>query len=327
MIDIAELTDKIDIVDYIGQFCDLEERDGEWWGLSVFKEENTPSFSVSRDKQLFYDFSSHQGGNILTFIQKYHKVSFRKAINIALNYLNIDESELTTSEQNPTLVLRKFANNKHNVQITPHIKIPQNIMNQYNKSEVDLKDWIEEGISVESLRKYEVGYDKISNRIIYPIKMQDGTIVNLSGRTLDTDYKLKKLRKYTYFYPLGDCDLLYGLNIASQSIEEKNEIIIFEGAKSVMKADTYGIYNTVATLTSHLNEHQMNILLKLGVKIIFAFDSDVNVYDDKHIAVLKNFANIEYIWNYDNLLGEKESPVDRGKDIFLELYKHRRRLR
>lgn len=57
--EVSDLIQQTDIVEYISQYCTLTERsDGEWWGLSPLKEENTPSFSVNREEQVFYDFSS-----------------------------------------------------------------------------------------------------------------------------------------------------------------------------------------------------------------------------------------------------------------------------
>lgn len=90
----------------------------------------------------------------------------------------------------------------------------------------------------------------------------------MSGRTVDTQWKEKKLRKYTYFKPLGILDTIYGLAENRDYIALKNEIIIFEGAKSVMLAASWGIYNTAALLTSHVNPYQLKILAKLGCRVV-----------------------------------------------------------
>ena len=70
--EVEEILDQVDILEYISQYCDFEKKGGEWWSLSPFTEEKTPSFSVNTEKQMFYDFSSGAGGNLIHFIEKYH---------------------------------------------------------------------------------------------------------------------------------------------------------------------------------------------------------------------------------------------------------------
>lgn len=71
--------------------------------------------------------------------------------------------------------------------------------------------WEEEGISHQSMDKFQVRYDPLSNRLVFPIRNPNGDIINICGRTLDPAYKEKKLRKYTYFQPMGTLDTIYGL--------------------------------------------------------------------------------------------------------------------
>ena len=105
-----------------------------------------------------------------------------------------------------------------------------------------------------------------------------------------------------------------------EGIREKGEIILFEGCKSVLLADTYGVHNTGAILTSHLNPNQMKLLVSLGCRVVFALDKDVCIKDDHNIKRLKQFVNVEYIWDKEDLLGDKDSPVDRGQDTWKKLY-------
>ena len=112
MIEVDGLLEHIDIVEYIGQFVDLEEKDGEWWGLSPFTAEQTPSFSVDSERQLYYDFSSGHGGSVLTFIQRHFKVNFRRAMEIAEAYAGIDSTAVMTPKPATILALKKFAKKK-----------------------------------------------------------------------------------------------------------------------------------------------------------------------------------------------------------------------
>ena len=152
----------------------------------------------------------------------------------------------------------------------------------------------------------------------------NGNIVNVGGRTLDPDFKNKGIRKYTYFKQWGgQMSVVYGLFENYNHIIQKREVIIFEGMKSVLIARSYGINNTAAILTSHLNPGQMKILARLGVRVVFALDKDVKVKQDRNIASLKRYINVEYIYDFKDLLDDKDSPVDKGKEVFMELYNSR----
>ena len=162
---------------------------------------------------------------------------------------------------------------------------------------------------------------------MFPIKNYSGDIINICGRTLDKDFKEKGLRKYTYFKQFGgQLDTLYGFSDNRQAIMAKKEIIIFEGSKSVMLADSWGINNTCAILTSHLNPQQFLFLVKLGVRVVFALDKEINIKDDKQIQRLRRYVTIEYLHDKNNLLSEKMAPVDNGQEVFERLYRERRRL-
>ena len=144
--------------------------------------------------------------------------------------------------------------------------------------------------------------------------------------TLDPLWKEKKLRKYTYFQPWGSMDVIYGLAENLEDIKKKHEVVIFEGCKSVLVADTWGIHNTGAILTSHLSKNQLKILVKLGVRVVFALDKEVRIRDDHNINKLKQYVNVEYLWDYSDMLDDKDAPVDRGLEVFEQLYGHRLKL-
>ena len=67
--ELSDLIESIDILDYISQYTEFTEKNGEYWALSPFKDEDTPSFSVRKETNSFYDFSSGIGGNVLTFVR------------------------------------------------------------------------------------------------------------------------------------------------------------------------------------------------------------------------------------------------------------------
>jgi len=320
---LTELIDSVDILEYISQFTELEEKNGEYWGLSPLKEEKTPSFSVNTEINRFHDFSSGKGGNVLSFIKYYNNCGTAKAAEILREYVGEGGNTQVRRKMEALKVAKRFAPRKRQAKTSKSTILSDDYMSRYQKRDDKLALWRDEGISDASMERFQVFYDEFSDRIVYPIRNIEGKIINVSGRTVDAHWKEKELRKYTYFKPLGILDTLYGLAENLDFITAKNEIIIFEGAKSVMLADSWGIRNTAALLTSHLNPYQMKILAKLGCRTVFALDKDVPVRDDENIRRLKRFVRVEYIWDGTNLLAEKDSPVDKGQEVWNSLYERR----
>jgi len=294
------------------------------FGLSPFKEEKTASFSITPERQVFYDFSSGVGGNVLTFIEKYNKCSFINAVKILKDYANISEDYVDT-RLSATKEIKKF---KHGAskrkETVKHKILSSDIMDKYENDKIKLQLWIDEGISYEVMERYDVRYDPFSNRIVYPIKDMYGNIISIKGRTLCEDYKEKNLRKYTYFQAIGDLDLIFGYFEHLKQIKEAREIILFEGEKSVLHAETWGIENTGAILTSHLNPLQLPILIKLGVNVVFALDKEIDIHKDENIRKLSHFVKVEYVKDTEGLTGEKDAPVDVGKNVWNRLYERRK---
>lgn len=326
--ELNDLIQSINIVDFLSQYVDLEQRGEEFWGLSPFKDEKTPSFSVREDPPCFYDYSSGIGGNVFTFVKFYYHCGAGEAIEILKKYAGVN-GELASPGRKmaATLVCKRYKRPKSTQKTSSATTLPDDYMTKYEKRDDKLAIWEQEGISRASLDKFQVFYDGFSDRLVYPIRNMNGKIVNVGGRTLDPQWKEKNQRKYCYFYSWGTLDTIYGVAENMQSIKEEGEIILFEGCKSVLLADTWGIHNCGAILTSHLNPNQMKILLKLGCRVVFALDKDVRVRDDHNIQKLKRYLNVEYIWDREDLLSDKDSPVDKGQDVFQKLYSQRLKLR
>lgn len=320
--EIQEILSHIDILDYISQYCDFEKHAGEWYALSPLKEERTPSFTVNEEKQRFYDFSSGANGNLINFVRAYNHCGFHEAIEILKQYANITDSKVLNSLP-AARIARKYRQAKPTIKQSTVKILPDDCMDRFEFNEEALKLWVDEGISYETMHHFGVSFDVFSHRIVLPIKDYNGKIINISGRTTDPDYKAKGLRKYTYFYPLGTLDTLYGFSDNKEEILKKKEIILFEGAKSVMLASEWGVNNCAAILTSHLNPNQLRFLIKLSVKVVFALDEDVDIRTDENIKKLKRYVTVYWAKNRDNLLGSKMSPVDNGFEIWKSIYERR----
>lgn len=324
----AELMSAVNFVDY-AESCglELEYKNGEWWGLSPFKEEKTPSFSINEEKQNFYDFSSGKGGNLLQFIMDLRHCSLSSAVKELMQYAGITDDSKVWYSTTPDIVkvMRKYRPSTYRKsEIIENEVLPDTYMEIYEDAGDKLSIWTDEGMSKEVLLKFQVRYDPYQNRLVYPVRNYNGDIVNVCGRTLEGNFKEKGLRKYTYYKKWGKgMNVIFGYAEHEQNIKEKNEFILFEGAKSVFLAETWGYDNCGAVLTSHLSDAQFKKLITLGTHVTFALDEEIDVTKDKNIQRLKRYCRVFYIKDTEHLLDEKMSPVDKGPDIWKYLYERK----
>lgn len=311
-----DLIEKIDILSYIGQYVKLQPQGQEYVGLSPFTNEKTPSFFVSPQKKYWYCFSCGEGGTVIKFVQKYHKVNYEKAIQMLSSW-----GHITIGNEEPIMkLIRRYKKREEEV-IPIRKELDKNIMNKYKN--VTISSWVNEGISKDVLEKYQVRYDDNACRIVFPIWDIDGRLINIKGRAAHPRWKEFGMAKYIYYFPLGKNDLFWGYHWHLQDIINKNEIILVEGEKSVMKLETNNVNNVVALGTSHLSKEQMQILLKLRVNVVVALDKDKNPREDKNLQNLSKYNKCFVIIDNNNLLKEKDSPIDCGIDVFKKLYEQK----
>ena len=131
------------------------------------------------------------------------------------------------------------------------------------------------------------------------------------------------------YYPVGDLDYFQAFCFKKKILDRSKEVIVFESLKSVMKLDSFGIYNSISSETSQINIFQVRELVQLHCDVVIAFDSDISLEEIKKkdtIQLLCHFTNVYVVYDSGGLLGgktEKNSPVDKGKEIWEELYKQR----
>lgn len=231
----------------------------------------------------------------------------------------------------------KYVRKNKNIQLPTY---PKNILSIFSD---DLPtEWLLEGISEESMTKYDIKYSISQNKIIIPHYDINGELVGIRGRALDKEeieefgkYMPIKLENKWYSHPLGLN--LYGLNLAREAIDKTKRVIVVEGEKSCLKYnDFYRDNNCVAVCGSNLHKTQLDLLLKYtkAAEIIIAFDKEYDFpasnkgeeYFNKLYSICnkyKQYYNFSFIYDREGLLGLKDSPVDRGKEVFEELFKKR----
>lgn len=203
-----------------------------------------------------------------------------------------------------------------------HKILSPDILDNYEK--IPIQEWIDEGISQETQERFNIRFDKYKKRILIPIYDDVGNLISIKGRTTIPNYKELDIPKYIYYYKLGINDILFGLHMHMEDIQEKNEVIIFEGEKSVMKAEEYGFYNTVSIGTNSINSYQLKKILSLKCDVVLALDKNV-IYKEtiKEAEKLSKYTNVSIIFDRNDLLGSKDAPVDQGYWCFHELYENR----
>lgn len=224
-----------------------------------------------------------------------------------------------------------------------------NLLNNYDNNILQhlpqpiIQPWIEEGISKEVMDEAGIRYDPISDSIIIPHFDMEGRLVGIRKRTLIEEeekygkYMPASLNGKMYNHPLSFT--LYNLNLSKENIKDAGTVIVYEAEKSCLKHRTYfGKENdiSVACCGSNLVQYQSELLKKLNVKeIVIAFDKQFQEIGDEeyhrwvkklteiHKKYYKDFL-ISFVFDKENNhLGYKDSPIDRGKEIFLDLFKER----
>lgn len=217
-------------------------------------------------------------------------------------------------------------------------EINRSILNKYTFNEELLRPWIDEGMTVEALKRFEIMYDEENVAIVIPHKNKDGKIVGIRGRFMEEDAK----NKYMPLMYRGDFmvhnlrDNLYGIFENKEPIQRSKTVFIFEAEKSVILYDSYFGKEqnySLATCGNKISQEQIGLLRELGVReVILCYDKDYHTFDEmnnvqeRYIKIgerLANYFKTSIVMDYSNLLDYKDSPIDQGPDVFKELYKYR----
>lgn len=261
--------------------------------------------------------------------------------NIAGDYTEQEESAL--DDWKFLANYERIQNIEHNDKTIITLKeYETDILNRFNYS-VKISSWLDEGISEEALAQAQIGYYPGGEQITIPHFDINGRFIGLRGRALGQEeserygkYRPLRINKVLYSHPLGMN--LYNLNFSKDNIAQMKTAIVVEGEKSSLLYKSYfGLDNdiTVACCGSNLSAYQVQLLLDLGVsEIIIAFDRQFQAIGDEEFARLKrklialhtkykNYCNISFIFDKNMITSYKASPLDEGKDKFLQLFKER----
>lgn len=297
---INEIRQKSDIVDVISSYIPLTPRGKNYFGVCPFHEDNHPSMSVSKEKQIYKCFSCGASGNVFQFVQNYENVSFREAVQILAHKLGLsyDFGQALKPKKNEDLykiydIAGKFyQNNIHttsgkkareylekrnfNKEIIQEFGIGLSLKDNHLLSKMLVskkfpeKDLDNSGLLLKKNNEYQ---DLYYNRIMFPLHDLEGNIVGFSGRIYEGEDTSKYVNtRETEIFKKGN--LLYNYYRAKNEARKKSQIIIVEGFMDVIRLHTISIYNVVATMGTAVTKFQANLIKRLGKEVVLMFDGD-----------------------------------------------------
>ena len=298
------------VEEVIGDFVSLKRSGSNLKGLSPFADEKTPSFMVSPAKQIWKDFSTGKGGNVVTFLMEHEQFTYPEALRwLAKKYnIEIEEDREQTDEQKEELkqreslfIVSEFAK-KYFVEQLFETEEGQNVGLSYFK---------ERGFTKQTIEKFELGYspakrnafteaaekkgfgknileasglsiykdsdfgiDRFRERVIFPIHSFSGRVLGFGGRILRSDIKAAKYLNSPESDIYHKSKILYGIYQSKQAILKENECLLVEGYTDVISLHQAGIENVVSSSGTALTPDQIRLIKRLTPNVIILYDGD-----------------------------------------------------
>ncbi|MCB0459622.1 MAG: DNA primase [Flavobacteriaceae bacterium] len=296
------------VEEVIGDFVQLRKAGSNYKGLSPFADERTPSFMVSPVKQIWKDFSSGKGGNVISFIMEHEHYTYPEAIRYLAKKYNIEIEETEQSEEQ-----KQQYNERESMFLVSEFArdyFHDTLLKTEKGKAIGLSYFKERGFTDETIQKFELGYapdvwdaftkaalekgyqleflektgltivkddkqfDRFKGRVIFPIHSMSGRVLGFGGRILTSD---KKAAKYVNS-PESDIyhksNVLYGIYHAKQSIAKEDNCYLVEGYTDVISFYQKGIHNVVASSGTALTPEQIRLISRLTLNITVLFDGD-----------------------------------------------------
>lgn len=302
----------------------------------------SPKLYYYKDNHIFICYTEcNKSFDIFDLLIKMHRlrgetITLRQAIGLcSLDISYLQDSDLKQYDISQDLRFLKIENHTRlfdtdDLQIRVYDK---DVLRRYAFDYTGLQPWIQEGIGIEMLQKFNIKFNQQKNCIIIPNFDIKGNLIGIRGRFFRPEDVAKgKYRPIydngtLYSYPTGKS--LYGLYENHKTIEKKKMCILFEGEKSVLLfGSIYGADNNIslATLGQNITREQIQYLREMKVRdVILAYDTDYEDLDElkevkqKYIEkarILTPYFNVGILLDYNFLLPYKSSPIDGGREVF-----------
>lgn len=300
---IEEIRSKNDIVDVISGYVRLQKKGSSYFGLCPFHNEKSPSFSVSRQKQMFYCFGCGAGGNVFTFLMEYENYSFMEALKFLADRAGVDLPEMEYSKEAKEradlkavlleinkaaaqyfYVQLKAKQGEHALKYLKGRQLDDEMIKAFglgyaNKYSDDLyrflktkgyKDDLIAKAGLISVDEKQGVYDKFWNRVMFPIMDVNNRVIGFGGRVMG-DAKPKYLNSPETII-FDKSRNLYGLNRARTS--RKPYFLLCEGYMDVISLHQAGFNNAVASLGTALTPGHASLIKRYVNEVYLTYDSD-----------------------------------------------------
>ena len=272
----------------------------------------------------YCSYSRNIRGDILTLVAYKRNTELGGAIKWLADFLGLDweyreKKPITLPFNAFFLDFEKVQEENYNYET-----YDERVVRRYEDCGLSLY-WIKDGISATTQEHFRIGYDAYSNRIAIPWFDEIGRCIGVQGRLDREEEELEC--KYLPLINFYKSNTLYGLNLAYKDIQNKNQIIIAESEKSVMKAYQMGYTNVVCVGCHSLSLRQIKLIKSLAVNVVLAYDSDIPLEESIKQAkelIISNpfFSNEVYVLDMDGLQ-EKSCIFDLSKEIVDEAFENR----
>ena len=296
------------VEEVIGDFVQLKKSGSNYKGLSPFSDERTPSFMVSPVKQIWKDFSTGKGGNVVAFLMEHEHFTYPEAIKYLAKKYNIEIEETEQSNEQ-----KEAANERESLYLVSEFANSyfQNILHKTDQGKsIGLSYFKERGFTDATIKTFDLGYslnewqaftdealkkgykleflektgltivkeekrfDRFKGRVMFPIKSMSGRILGFGGRILITDKKAAKYLNSPESDIYHKSKVLYGIYNAKQSIAKEDNCYLVEGYTDVIQFHQTGIKNVVSSSGTALTSEQIRLINRLTKNITVLFDGD-----------------------------------------------------
>ena len=296
------------VEEVIGDFVNLKRAGSNLKGLSPFVDEKSPSFMVSPVKQIWKDFSSGKGGNVVSFLMEHEHFTYPEAIRYLAKKYNIELEETVQTDDDLAI-----ANEKESMYLVSEFasKYFQDILwNNDEGKAIGLSYFKERGFTSDTIKKFNLGYspeswdaftkealgkgykldyldktglsivkedkqfDRFKGRVMFPIQSMSGRVLGFGGRILTNDKKAAKYLNSPESDIYHKSKVLYGIYHAKQSIAKLNNCYLVEGYTDVIQFNQAGIENVVSSSGTALTPDQIRLINRLTPNITVLFDGD-----------------------------------------------------
>ena len=299
---IDEIFDIAIIEDVISEFVVLKKTGANYKGLSPFNDEKTPSFVVSPSKEIWKDFSSGKGGNVISFLMEHEQYTYPESLlflakkyNIDVEYIELDErAQKEKNKREAILIVLKFTKTFFCKNLTDSDKTGFNYLKTRGFSESTMKTFeigycsendkslIKEiktaGYNLDYLKESRIinenQKNRFSGRLIFPIHNITGQVVGFGGRILKNNVKGVKYLNSDSSDLYQKSKILYALFLAKKHIKKLDSCYVVEGYTDVMALHLIGIKNVVSNCGTAFTKDQIRLINRFTNTIIILFDSD-----------------------------------------------------